>query len=267
MAASSPTSCRATAATGSAAIVFANFANEDFQADNLDDDLRSQGLTVVNKTKKLVDVNPSFGGPLRQDKLWFHAAFRYVVTDNYVGGLYYNATPTAWTFTPDLSRPAISDQVTYDTTLNLTWQMSPNNRLSVFGTYDNLCLCHFSISPTVAPEAATYNPGDSSIVQGRWTSTLSNKLLVEAGASHYLSSFPRRPQPDATEPSILEQSTNLRFRSGATYFPDAADGGRLSRVGLLRHRRAQPQGRLHLPVAVRQGSRSCSRSATSTTAR
>ena len=199
--------------------LFVNFANEDFQADNLDDDLRSQGLTVVNKTKKMVDVNPSVGGPLLRDKLWFHTAFRYVVTDNYVGGLYYNATPTAWTFTPDLSRPAISDQVTYNTTLNLTWQMSPNNRLSIFGTYDNLCLCHFSISPTVAPEAATYNPGDSSIVQGRWTSTLSSRLLVEAGASHYLSSFPRKPQPDATEPSILEQSTNLRFRSGATYFP------------------------------------------------
>ena len=199
--------------------LFANFANEDFQADNLDDELRQQGLTVVNKTKRMVDINPSLGGPLRRDKLWFHTAFRYVVTDNYVGGLYYNATPTAWTFTPDLSRPAISDQETYNTTLNLTWQMSSNNRLSIFGTYDSLCLCHFSISPTVAPEAATYNPGDSSIVQGRWTSTLSNNLLVEAGASHYLSSFPRKPQPDATEPSILEQSTNLRFRSGATYFP------------------------------------------------
>ncbi|HEU4694854.1 MAG TPA: carboxypeptidase regulatory-like domain-containing protein, partial [Vicinamibacterales bacterium] len=199
--------------------LFANFANEDFQADNLDDELRQQGLTVVNKTKRMIDINPSLGGPLRRDKLWFHTAFRYVVTDNYVGGLYYNATPTAWTYTPDLSRPAISDQETYNTTLNLTWQMSPNNRLSIFGTYDSLCLCHFSISPTVAPEAATYNPGDSSIVQGRWTSTLSNNLLVEAGASHYLSSFPREPQPDATEPSILEQSTNLRFRSGATYFP------------------------------------------------
>jgi hypothetical protein len=96
--------------------VFANFASEDFQANNLDDELRSQGLTAVNRTKKMVDINPSLGGPLRRDKLWFHTAFRYVVTDNYVGGLYYNATPTAWTYTEDLSRPAISDQVTYDNT-------------------------------------------------------------------------------------------------------------------------------------------------------
>jgi hypothetical protein len=198
---------------------FANFADENLQADNLDDDLRSRGLTVVNKTKTLVEVNPSFGGPILVDKLWFHGAFKYAVTDTYVGGLYYNKTPAAWTYTPDLTRPAVSDQRTYDTTLNLTWQVSRNNKLSVFGTYDNMCLCHFSISPTVAPEAATYNPGDSSIMQARWTSTLSNRLLLEAGGSHYLSSFPRRPQPDATEPSILEQATNLRFRSGATYFP------------------------------------------------
>jgi hypothetical protein len=198
---------------------FTNFANEHMQADNLDDELRAAGLTVVNKTKTLVDVNPSLGGPIIADNLWFHAAFRYVVTDSYVGGLYYNKTPAAWVYTPDLERPAINDQRTYDTTVNLTWQISRNNKLSVFGTYDNMCLCHFSISPTVAPEAATYNPGDSSIVQGRWTSTIGSRLLVEAGASHYLSSFPRKPQPDATEPSILEQSTNLRFRSGATYFP------------------------------------------------
>ena len=163
--------------------VFFNFADEDFQADNLDDDLRSRQFTVANTTKRMIDVNPSLGGALIQDRLWYHAAFRYVVTDNYVGGLYYNANPKAWTYTPDLSRPAISDQETYDTTLNLTLQVSQKHRLSVFGTYDKMCLCHFSISPTVAPEAATYNPGDSSLIQGRWTSTLSSSVLVEAGAS------------------------------------------------------------------------------------
>ena len=145
-------------------------------------------------------------------------------------GSIYNLTPKAWTYTPDTSRPAVSDQRTYDTTLNVTWQVSAKNRLSVFGAYDNMCLCHFSISPTIAPEAATYNPGDSSIAQVRWTSTLTNRLLLEAGFSHYLSSFPREPQPDATEPSILEQSNNLRFRSDATYFPtpQTVDDYRLS---------------------------------------
>jgi hypothetical protein len=199
--------------------VFANFATEDLQADNLDDALRARGLGVVNNTKKLVDFSPTFGGPLRTDKLWFYTSFRAAVTETYVGGLFYNQTPAGWLYTPDPARPAVNDQKTYSTTLNLTYQMARDHRLSLFGSYEKMCLCHFSISPTVAPEAATYNPGDSSIVQSRYTATLTSRLLIEAGASHYLSSFPRRPQSDATEPSILEQSTNLRFRSGATYFP------------------------------------------------
>ena len=102
--------------------------------------------------------------------------------------------------------------------------MSRNNKLSVFGTYDNMCLCHFSISPTVAPEAATYNPGDSSIVQARYTSTLSNRLLLEAGASHYLSSFPRQAAAGrhrAVDPRAVHQPA---LPIGRDLLPDAADG-------------------------------------------
>ena len=160
------------------------------------------------------DFSPSFGGPIAATDSGSTGLPR-LVTDTYVGGLFYNQTPTAFVYTPDPTRPAVNDQRTYSSTLDVTLPGVTNHRLSVFGSYEKMCLCHFSISPTVAPEAATYNPGDSSIVQGRYTATLTNRLLFEAGASHYLSSFPRRPQPDATEPSLLEQATNLRFRSGA----------------------------------------------------
>ena len=199
--------------------MFVNFATEGLQANNLDADLRARGLTVANKTKTLADFSPVIGGPLVRDTLWFFGSFHAAATDTYVGGQYYNLTPTAFVYTPDLSRPAVNDQRTYTETLNLTWQATRNSRLSVLGTYEKMCLCHFSVSATVAPEAATYNPGDSSIMQARYTATLSKNLLFEAGVSHYLSSFPRVPEDDATQPSILEQSTNLRFRSGATYFP------------------------------------------------
>ena len=84
------------AATFYLTALFGNFGTEGLQADNLDDDLRSRGFTVANKTKRLIDINPSFGGPIARDKVWFHAAFRYSLTDNYVGGLYYNKTPAAW---------------------------------------------------------------------------------------------------------------------------------------------------------------------------
>ena len=80
------------AATGSAARSSQISAAKTCRPTTSTTTLRSRGLTVANKTKELVDINPSFGGPIAPNKLWFHAAFRYVLTDNYVGGLYYNKT-------------------------------------------------------------------------------------------------------------------------------------------------------------------------------
>ena len=199
--------------------LFSSFGTNALQADNLDSHLIGEGFSVANQTKVLVDVNPSFGGAIVQDRLWFYGQFRYDRTDNYVGGLYYNATPTAWTYKADLSRPAVNDQHSNNTSVNLTYQLSPKNKVTVFYTYELLCLCHFSVSPTVSPEAATYIPSHSNLIQGTWTSTITNRLLLEMGVESYIDSFPRNPESDATEPSISEQSTGMRFRSGATYFP------------------------------------------------
>ena len=199
--------------------LYSSFGGSALQATNLDSHLIGEGFTVANKTKDLIDVNPAFGGALIKDRLWFYAQYRYDRTDNYVGGLYYNATPTAWTYTPDLSRPAINDQRSNNASVNLTGQLSTKNKISVFYTYESLCLCHFSVSPTVSPEAATYIPSHSNLVQGTWTSTITDRMLFQASGESYIDFFPRNPEPDATEPSISEQSTGMRIRSGATYFP------------------------------------------------
>jgi hypothetical protein len=199
--------------------LFSSFGTEKLQANNLDSQLRSQGFTVPNKTKDLVDVNPGIGGAILHDRLWFYGQFRYDRTENYVGGLYYNAAPTAWIYTPDLGRPALNDQRSDNTSMNMTWQVSSKNRFNALYTYEYLCLCHFSVSPTVSPEAATYIPSHSNLFQGTWTTTFTTKLLLEVGAESYVDAFPRNPESDATQPSIMEQATGMRFRSGATYFP------------------------------------------------
>ncbi len=54
--------------------MFANYAGESPQADNLDDDLRARQFRFVNKTKTLADFTPSFGGPLKQDRVWFYSS-------------------------------------------------------------------------------------------------------------------------------------------------------------------------------------------------
>ena len=59
-----------------------------------------------------------------KDKLWFYNAYRYWGSINYLAGLYYNATPTAWTYTPDLSRQADTRVVDGSSNLRLTWQVN-----------------------------------------------------------------------------------------------------------------------------------------------
>jgi hypothetical protein len=200
--------------------LFTSFGTAGLQGNNLDSVLRSEGFTVSNSIKDLVDVNPGFGGPLVRDRLWFYTQYRYYRADSYVGGQYYNATPAAWTYQADLGRPALNDQLSQDPSVNLTWQVSPKNKITALYAYELMCLCHFGVSPTVAPEASTYNNAPSNLLQVAWMSTISNRLLLDVGAEYYTESFLRNPEPDATQPSIVEQSTGLRFRSGASYSPN-----------------------------------------------
>ena len=70
---------------------FGNFANSGFQSDNLSDDLKKVGLTAVPSVKKLWDFNPAFGGPIKQDKLWYYYSVRYQRAQNYAAGMFQNA--------------------------------------------------------------------------------------------------------------------------------------------------------------------------------
>jgi hypothetical protein len=39
--------------------------------DNLTDAIKARGLTAVNDVTKIYDINPTLGGPIKEDKLWF----------------------------------------------------------------------------------------------------------------------------------------------------------------------------------------------------
>ena len=50
--------------------------------------------------KRAYDINPSVGGPIVRDKLWFYVSARWQTNQNYIAGLYDNANagdPTKWT--------------------------------------------------------------------------------------------------------------------------------------------------------------------------
>ena len=56
---------------------FFTFANEALQGDNFTDELQAAGLATPNKIVNNFDLNESFGGPIKRDKVWFWFSTRY----------------------------------------------------------------------------------------------------------------------------------------------------------------------------------------------
>ena len=56
--------------------LFATGVNSAWQSDNLTEELKDRGLPAPNEMKRAYDINPSFGGPIMRDQLWFFASAR-----------------------------------------------------------------------------------------------------------------------------------------------------------------------------------------------
>jgi hypothetical protein len=165
---------------------FGNYANGGMQSSNYTDALKAAGLLGPNKLQKIWDVNASFGGPIRKDRVWYYVGGRTQGNRKLVEGMYYNLNagdPAKWTYERDLSRQAIDDGTWKNISLRLTVQATPRNKVNLFWDEQDLCVsCIGGGTATTAPEAATETIGRPQRAQQiTWTSPVTNRLLFEAG--------------------------------------------------------------------------------------
>jgi hypothetical protein len=163
--------------------LFATGVTSGWQTTNYESELQARGLRTPNSLKMQYDINPTLGGPLRADRLWYFASARFTETHNYVGGLFRNANEyniNEWLYVPDVNRPATNDATERQVGLRLTWQASAKNKFSAYHENHWRCQCRIA-NPTVSWESASnleYPLNSFSTLS--WTSPLTNRVLLEA---------------------------------------------------------------------------------------
>src|SRR5882762_420794 len=172
-------------------LLFASGFSKGMQASNYTSELAARGATQPNPVYHVYDINAAVGGPIAKDKLWYYLSVRQQGQRQNTLNLYYNQNagdPNAWTYVPILNQPAYSDRTWENYTPRITWQASARNKFSFVWDEQPICRkCSGTTSLTgspnfifpTSPEAdghGEFTP--QRVVQGRWTSTVTNKLLL-----------------------------------------------------------------------------------------
>ena len=134
------------------------------------------GLTAGNATDRIEDFTGGEGGPILKDRLWFYVSGRYYSVNNFI----------AQTFSKDGAQ-GIDDQFIKSVMARITWQISPRNKFSAYDDEVDKYRGHDMQALYDPDTAATvWNSPAYHTNQAKWTSTVTNKLMIDAGFSSNL---------------------------------------------------------------------------------
>lgn len=192
---------------------FAYGMNGGLQADNRSDEVKAAGVPQPS-IAYTYQINPSFGGPIKRDKLWFYFTYKYEDNKTYVASSAFADGSQAY-------RQAMGN---YSAVTRLTWQASQKDKIRFYldRQYNGEFFNGFNTLPTTSPEASTDAFGLGWVPQLKWTQTTTNKLLLEAGISYYTQDYEQncRESVGPTDLPRLEQTTGrLTVACGNTIPP------------------------------------------------
>ena len=162
------------------------FANEHTQSKNLTDALIARGFNGTAGLYRQYDINPSIGGPLVKDRLWFFTSYRKWAYNNYILSV---KNPDGSLFTDTNQSHAYP--------IRLTAQLSPKNKLTgvLERTGKERKYSGIENGTTELAAAGWQALRNHYYAQGKFTSTLSNRALLEVGHSFTRHDLPNNYQP------------------------------------------------------------------------
>ena len=194
---------------------FAYGAGSGLQADNRTDAMKA-GTTAIPKPGIAYtwQVNPSLGGPIKKDRLWFYATYKYEDNKTYVPSSQFANGERAF-------RQA---QGNYSAVGRITWAATQKDKIRFYldRQFNGEDYNGFNTLATTTPEASTDAFGIGWVPQLKWTQTTTNKLLLDAGISYYTQDYEQscRPSVGPRDLAMLEQSTGrLSVACGNTIPP------------------------------------------------
>jgi hypothetical protein len=209
-----------------AGTMFLNYAGSWSSGNNIDDYLRSlvTPLSAPPTIFHSYDFNPSYGGPIMRDKVWFWGAYRKFDTSVAVPGVFANAyalDPAHYDYKQDPSVSSRNIQGRNIYTGRVTAQITPKNRVMFSHEYQLRCEgstltvqgdgCRTrgtdwvglgATFPAQSPEANTgYFKLPYYVTQATWTAPVTSKLLFDAGFTrfaYWTNNGPGAVPPDGT---------------------------------------------------------------------
>jgi Carboxypeptidase regulatory-like domain/TonB dependent receptor len=184
--------------------IFTGFESNSLQSDNMTPFLASHGVKVLDKIGTYRDIDGTLGGPIKKDKLWFFGSTRFFTVNKPVASTFY--VPQGRTFA-DCNTGAIAckqgvnEQQINSVLLRLTWQVSPRNKLSAYMDRLFKSRDHDVIAGDDAATAGfRWNSPIYETSTIKWTSTVTNSLLIEGGYSSNLERYNNLYEPGVRKP-------------------------------------------------------------------
>jgi len=162
----------------------------EWQGNNLTQRHTDKGLLTGNATNRIVDYTFGQGGPIKKDKLWFFTSARYISVNNFIPD----------TFLDDGSK-GVDDQFIKSVNARVTWQVSPRNKFSAYFDEIDKYRGH-DMQALFDPETAAtvwYSPAYHT-TSAKWTSPVTNRLLLEAGWSNNTENYTNSYRPGIEQP-------------------------------------------------------------------
>jgi hypothetical protein len=194
---------------------FGAYTNNSLQGRNLTPRLAALGALSTNNVDYIYDIDPGIGGPIKKDTLWFYFSPRQFSNRQQQAGLFFNSSPIPHIFTADLGQPAYETTIDRNVSTRVTWQASPRNKFAFQDQSGGQIFDHYyEGNATNQPNATVYShTAPEYFMQTSWTSPVTSRLLLEAGASFGDKNYVWDPQPgnDPNGYAYTELATGLSW--------------------------------------------------------